>query len=79
MAETVHASVSSIQSRGGHAMVIVGYDRLAPLPYFICKNSWGVSAGRSGYYYLSYDYMRTYAKYGYIVQPIHTNMALPTL
>lgn len=64
-----------LQSRGGHAMVIVGYDRRnASLPYFICKNSWGTQAGDEGYYYLSYDYIRTYAKYGYIVQQIRKSM-----
>ncbi len=63
------------QSRGGHAMVIVGYDRSAPLPYFICKNSWGTGAGVGGFYYLSYDYVRTYAKYGYIVEQIRADMS----
>jgi C1A family cysteine protease len=55
-----------LRSRGGHAMLLVGYDRSAPLPYFIFKNSWG-STGASGYYYLSYDYVRYYSKYGYVV------------
>jgi C1A family cysteine protease len=64
-------------SRGGHAMLIVGYDRkpTTPIPYFIVKNSWGSNQqGVSGYYYLSYDYIRTYAKYGYIVQQVRTDM-----
>jgi hypothetical protein len=63
------------QSRGGHAMVMVGYDRDAPLPYFICKNSWGTGAGVGGYYSLSYDYLRTYAKDGYIVAQIRADMS----
>lgn len=64
-----------LRSRGGHAMLIVGYDRtpVAPLPYFICKNSWGENKGVSGYYYLSYDYICTYAKYGYIVTEMSHN------
>jgi C1A family cysteine protease len=57
-------------SRGGHAMLIVGYNRGTALPYFICKNSWGVGYGTGGYLYISYDYMRTYAKYGYITQKV---------
>ncbi|MBS2013144.1 MAG: C1 family peptidase [Deltaproteobacteria bacterium] len=50
---------------GGHAMVIVGYDR--PGDYFILKNSWGTSFGHNGYAYVSYDYVRTYTRYGYVV------------
>jgi hypothetical protein len=68
-----------VQSRGGHAMLIVGYDRSSPLSYFICKNSWGTETGDSGYYYLSYDYVRTYAKYGYIVEQIRTDMPAPPI
>ncbi len=66
-----------LKSRGGHAMLIVGYDRSpnAPIPYFICKNSWGTARGVNGYYYLSYDYIRTYAKYGYIVTKMNSNKA----
>ena len=64
-----------LRSRGGHAMLIVGYNRVpeTPIPYFICKNSWGAARGVSGYYYLSYDYIRTYAKYGYIVTQMSTS------
>lgn len=58
----------------GHAMLIVGYNRSVYLPYFICKNSWGVADGVEGYFYLSYDYIRTYAKYGYITQRIRVDM-----
>ena len=59
-----------LKSRGGHAMLIVGYNRGVSLPYFILKNSWGSNAGNNGYYYLSHDYIRYYAKYGYIVQSV---------
>ncbi len=55
-------------SRGGHAMVIVGYNK--PQRYFIVKNSWGAGYGHGGYLYLSYDYIRTYAKYGYWVTKV---------
>ena len=51
---------------GGHAMLIAGYDRRAGhTPYFIVKNSWDTSYGHNGYLWISYDYIRTYAKYGY--------------
>lgn len=63
-----------LRSRGGHAMLIVGYDRAGPIPYFVCKNSWGVAKGVSGYYYLSYDYLIEYAKYGYIVHGIRSDL-----
>ena len=54
-----------IGGSGGHAMLIVGYDR--PGQYFIVRNSWGTGFGHGGYAFLSYDYMQTYAKYGYVV------------
>jgi C1A family cysteine protease len=57
-----------LPSDGGHAMLIVGYNR--PEQYFIVKNSWGTAKGQSGYFYLSYDYIRTYAKYGYIITSV---------
>jgi len=58
-----------LPSVGGHAMLIVGYNK--PGEYFIVKNSWGTSKGQAGYLYLSYDYIRTYAKYGYVINEIH--------
>lgn len=64
-----------LRSRGGHAMLIVGYDRTGPIPYFVCKNSWGAAKGNGGYYYLSYDYLIEYAKYGYIVHDIRSDLA----
>lgn len=50
---------------GGHAMLLVGYDR--PNDYFVFKNSWGPSAGHAGYVHVTYEYLQTYAKYGYVV------------
>jgi len=58
-----------LPSVGGHAMLIVGYNKTGE--YFIVKNSWGTSKGQAGYLYLSYDYIRTYAKYGYVINEIH--------
>ena len=50
---------------GGHAMLLVGYNKSNN--YFIFKNSWGTDAGHNGYFYLSYEYLETYAKYGYVI------------
>ena len=69
-----------LPSVGGHAMLVVGYDRNQE--YFIVKNSWGSSKGQAGYVYLSYDYIRTYAKYGYVitdVEPIPLTFIMPML
>jgi len=52
----------------GHAMLMVGYNSVDK--YFIFKNSWGTGHGHSGYFYVSYDYITTYGKYGYAVQGI---------
>jgi hypothetical protein len=69
-----------LPSVGGHAMLIVGYNR--PQEYFIVKNSWGTDRGQDGYVYLSYDYIRTYAKYGYVitdVAPLPLQLIAPRL
>lgn len=43
---------------GGHAIVIVGYDRTDPNnPVFIVRNSWGASWGNKGYCTIPYAYM----------------------
>ena len=73
----IDAYGNPLRSRGGHAMLIVGYDRSAAVPYFVCKNSWGDTKGVSGYYYLSYDYLIEYAKYGYLTLTIRTDMTAP--
>lgn len=62
-------------SRGGHAMLIVGYNREdAANPFFLVKNSWGDAYAHDGYMHLSYDYVRQYAKYGYIVFSVRNDM-----
>lgn len=55
-------------SRGGHAMVVVGYNRTEQ--YFIVKNSWGAGWGQSGYGYLHYSLIRSCFKYGYVVDSV---------
>lgn len=52
----------------GHAMLIVGYNRTDQ--YFIVKNSWRPTWGHSGYGYFSYDFIRSCAKYGYVVDAV---------
>ena len=56
-----------IASSGGHAMLMVGYDKTGDKPFVIVKNSWGTARGHNGYLWISYDYIRTYAKYGYLI------------
>jgi C1A family cysteine protease len=56
------------ETNAGHAMLICGYNRNGG--YFIAKNSWDKDWGHDGYAYLSYDYVRTYAKYGFIITGI---------
>lgn len=53
---------------GGHAMLIVGYDR--PEQYFIVKNSWGPGWGHAGYGYFHYDFIRSCLKYGFTVSEV---------
>jgi hypothetical protein len=52
----------------GHALLLLGYD--ADQGYFIAKDSRGTGWGHNGYLYLSYDYIRAYAKYGFVVKSI---------
>jgi len=48
-----------IGSWGGHAMLVVGYDR--GQARFEMKNSWGRDSGSNGYVRVAYDYVRTYS------------------
>lgn len=40
---------------GGHAVLMVGYDR--PAQQFICRNSWGPTWGKAGYFRMPYAYV----------------------
>jgi Papain family cysteine protease len=54
--------------RGGHAMLMVGYDR--PNQYFTMKNSWGPGWGHAGYGHFHYDFVRSCLKYGFTVSEV---------
>lgn len=45
----------SEQVLGGHAVLLVGYDRSAK--QFIVRNSWGAAWGKSGYFRMPYAYV----------------------
>lgn len=47
--------VNKEECLGGHAVLIVGYDRIKRL--FIIRNSWGSGWGENGYFYLPFDYV----------------------
>jgi cathepsin O len=36
-----------------HAVQIVGYDKTAPIPHYIVRNSWGTDFGDKGYLYIA--------------------------
>ncbi len=54
--------------KAGHAMLVVGYDRARQ--YFIVKNSWRNTWGHQGYGHFHYNFVRSCAKYGYVVDAV---------
>jgi len=48
--------------RGGHAILLVGYDDAAQ--YFICKNSWGIWWGESGFFKIAYSQINSVVDFG---------------
>lgn len=46
---------SSEQVLGGHAVMVVGYDD--GLGVWLCRNSWGTSWGKAGYFTMPYNYL----------------------
>lgn len=46
--------------RGGHAVVMCGYDDAKNGGSFLIRNSWGTDWGEDGYGWLPYDYVRRY-------------------
>ncbi|MBP2651363.1 MAG: xylellain [Firmicutes bacterium] len=50
---------STEQDLGGHAVLVVGYDDAKS--QLIVRNSWGITWGDLGYFYLPYDYYNKYS------------------
>jgi C1A family cysteine protease len=50
---------------GYHAILAVGYNDDAPVPYFIVKNSWGTTWGASGYFKIAYSELYGYSDFAY--------------
>jgi hypothetical protein len=62
---------AATKAPGGHAMLVVGYDRTGNDEHggghIIVKNSWGALWGDGGYTKLTYDYVRQYAGDAFIL------------
>jgi C1A family cysteine protease len=52
---TISLPTSDDQAIGGHAVMCIGYDN--ETRFFKIRNSWGASAGKSGYFFMPYVYL----------------------
>ncbi|MED3391341.1 C1 family peptidase [Bacillus thuringiensis] len=60
--------VTEKKSRGGHALVVVGYDETNQ--WFIVRNSWGVKFGNQGYAYMHYQTLLDMSNsVAYVIKP----------
>ncbi|EKS8373234.1 C1 family peptidase [Bacillus thuringiensis] len=63
--------VTEKKSRGGHALVVVGYDEKNE--WFIVRNSWGEKFGDHGYAYMHYQTLLDMTNsMSYVIKPIQT-------
>lgn len=61
--------VTEKKSRGGHALVVVGYDETNK--WFIVRNSWGTKFGKQGYAYMHYQTLLEMSNgVAYVIKPI---------
>ncbi|MGR5989509.1 C1 family peptidase [Bacillus paranthracis] len=60
--------VTEKKSRGGHALVVVGYDETNER--FIIRNSWGTKFGDQGYIYMDYQTLLDMSNsIAYVIKP----------
>jgi len=57
----------SISNRGGHAMVVVGYDDNKYGGAFEIMNSWGTNFRNGGFFWVRYNDFNTYVKTAYVL------------
>ena len=54
-AQGVQMPAKDEKVKGGHAVLIVGYDDT--IKRFLCMNSWGILWGMRGYFTIPYEYV----------------------
>ncbi|CAB9517239.1 Senescence-specific cysteine protease SAG39 [Seminavis robusta] len=75
---------SNISSCLDHAILMVGYNDTAPIPYFRIKNSWGTDWGEAGYFRVAQQGGGPFGFFGILAQAVApksginvTNQVLP--